>query len=145
MIPKSVSRQSFSIFWALSFIIILILDRTKVFNNAGIDGTALLGGNTIIFAATALSFWISLRSLQSTNPNASVRALYGSFMIKFFLLIIAAFVYIMIEKKNVNKPALYICMGLYLVYTVMEVAALQKLLKKNKWVRPGGPTNEKNA
>ena len=54
-------------------------------------------------------------------------------MIKFFVCLIAAFIYFMLAKKNVNKPALIICMGLYIVYTVLEVAALQKLLKqKNK-------------
>ena len=97
-----------------------------------IDGTVLLGGNFILFVATALSFWVSTRSLNSTNPQASVRGLYGSFMIKFFICLVAAFVYIMVVKKNVNKPALFICMGLYLIYTFMEVAALQKLMKQKK-------------
>jgi len=45
---------------------------------------------------------------------------------------VAAFAYIMMEKKNVNKPALIICMGLYLVYTFVEVSSLQKLLKQKK-------------
>jgi hypothetical protein len=53
-------------------------------------------------------------------------------MIKFFLIAIAAFVYIMVAKKNLNKPALITCMGLYLVYTFVEVSSLQKLLKQKK-------------
>ena len=98
----------------------------------GIDYEVLIVGNIVLLIATGLSFYISQRSLNSTNPNASVRSLYGSFMIKFFLIAIAAFIYILIAKKNINKPALFICMGLYLVYTFIEVAALQKLLKQKK-------------
>jgi hypothetical protein len=130
--PKSVIRQSFSVFFVLSFFAITLLEWTNVFANAGIDGRVVLSGDVIIFFVTAFSFRLSERSLGSPNPNASVRSLYGSFMLKFFVLIIAAFIYIMIEKKNVNKPALFICMGLYLVYTFLEVASLQKLLKQKK-------------
>ncbi len=132
MIYKLVLRQSFTIFWIISNFVILFLDRKNIFDKNGIDGTVLLVGNFIIFIATALSFWVSQRSMNSANPNSSVRSLYGSFMIKFFLLAIAAFVYIMAVKKNVNKPALMICMGLYLVYTFLEVSSLQKLLKQKK-------------
>ena len=132
MINKLVSRQLFSIFFAIAFILIVILDRTKVFDKNGIDGIVILDGNIILFIATALSFWVSQRSFHSTNPSASVRGMYGSFMIKFFVCLITAFIYIMVAKKNVNKPALIICMGLYIVYTVLEVYSLQKLLKQKK-------------
>jgi hypothetical protein len=101
-------------------------------NKQGIDHEVLIGGNLILFIATALSFYISQRSLTSTNPGSSVGSLYGSFMVKFFIIAIAAFVYIMAAKKNLNKPALFICMGLYLVYTIVEVSSLQKLLKQRK-------------
>ena len=99
----------------------------------GIDHEVLIAGNLVLFLATALSFFVFQRSLRSANPQASVRGMYGSFMIKFFVCLIAAFIYFMVAKKNVNKPALIICMGLYIVYTALEVYSLQKLLKqKNK-------------
>jgi hypothetical protein len=116
----------------ICMLLILILDQKNVLDKNRINAWVLLTGNFILFSATALSFYVSQRSLTSTNPNASVRSLYGSFMIKFFVCVAAAFVYILIAKKNVNKPALFICMGLYLVYTFVEVASLQKLLKQKK-------------
>ena len=118
----------------LLFVILnaFFLGAKNVLNREGIDQLVLTGGNLVLFLATILSFYVSQRSLASTNPNASVRSLYGSFMIKFFLIAIAAFTYIMMAKKDLNKPALFICMGLYLVYTVVEVSSLQKLLKQKK-------------
>jgi hypothetical protein len=140
MIPKSVARQSFSYFFAFSFILFIVLEKTNAFANAGIDWWVPVGGTVILFIATALSFWLSERSLQSKNPQAPIRSMYGSFMIKFFLIAVAAFIYIMVEKKNVNKPALMICMGLYLVYTALEVTSLQKILKQKKNAKEGSPS-----
>jgi len=118
----------------LLFIILngFFLAGKSLLDKYGIDQNVLIGGNLILFAATALSFYVSQHSLSSKNPNASVRSLYGSFMIKFFVIAIAAFAYIMAVKKNVNKPALLICMALYIVYTFVEVSSLQKLLKQKK-------------
>jgi hypothetical protein len=97
-----------------------------------VDTDVLILGNLILFVATLLSFFVYLRSLKTASSGAALRGMYGSFMIKFFICLIAAVVYLMAYKKNVNKPALIICMGLYIIYTVIEVATLQKMLKRNK-------------
>ena len=98
----------------------------------GVDQSVLIIGNLILFLATLGSVIISWRGVTSSNPQASVRSMYGSFMIKFFVIAIAAFVYIMVTKKDVNKPALIACAGLYIVYTFIEVAVLTRMLKKKK-------------
>lgn len=98
----------------------------------GIDQEVLIVGNLVLFTVTLVTFLLTYRSLKSKNPNAFVRAMYGGFMIKFFVVAIAAFIYIMITKKNVNKPALFSCMGLYVVYTFFEVTALLRILKQKK-------------
>lgn len=98
----------------------------------GVDQSVAIGGNLILFLVSLASFLLTRRSLRSANPNAFVRAIYGSFIIKFFVCAIAAFAYIMTVKKEVNKPALFICMALYIVYTALEVSALLKLLKQKK-------------
>jgi hypothetical protein len=72
------------------------------------------------------------RSLNSSNPQSFVRAMYGSFILKFFVLVIAAFAYIMLAKKDVNKQALFTCMGLYLIFTFIEISALTKKMKQKK-------------
>jgi hypothetical protein len=119
-------------FVCLSTLLILLLDQKGILDRNKIDAMVLLAGNFILFIATAVSFYVYLRSLNSATPGAAVRGMYGSFMIKFFICLIAAFAYMLITKKNVNKPALIICMGLYIVYTIIEVTSLQKLLKQKK-------------
>ncbi len=94
-----------------------------------VDQDLLIAGNLFLFAVTFFSFLIARKGLQSTNPNAFVRSVYGSIMFKLFLCLIAAFTYIAIQKKGLNKPAFFSLMGLYLVYTFLEVGILTRLLR----------------
>lgn len=96
----------------------------------GFDQEVLVYGNFILFIISIVSFLMSARGMQSKNNHAFFRLVYGSFIVKLFLLAGTAFAYIMYMKKNVNKPALFLCLGLYVVYTVIEVSALMKMGKK---------------
>lgn len=97
-----------------------------------IDQEVVIYGNLLLFLITLFSWLLAQRGLKNPNPHAFVRAVYMSVMLKLFTCIIAAFVYISINKSSLNKPALFICMGLYLLYTFLEVANLMKLLKQKK-------------
>lgn len=118
----------------LLFILVnaFLLTEKNWLTTRGIDQEVLIVGNLLLFLASLFSYIITRRSLDSDNPNAFVRAMYGSFIIKFFALAIAAFIYIQAAKKNVNKPAIFVCMGLYIIYTVLEISSLTKLLRKKK-------------
>jgi hypothetical protein len=95
-----------------------------------IDQDVVIGGNLFLFAITFFSFLIAKKGLQDKNTHAFMRSVYGSIMFKMFLAIIAAFIYIAIYKKDLNKAGLFICMGLYLVYTFLEVSILTRMLRK---------------
>ena len=98
----------------------------------GADQNVLIIGNLLLFLISLTAFLITNKALSSSNPQNFVRAMYSSFIIKFFVLAITAFVYIMVAKKNVNKPALIACAGLYIIYTGIETRALMKMLKQKK-------------
>jgi hypothetical protein len=95
----------------------------------GADQNVLIIGNLLLAVITLISFAVSAKGLHNKNPHAFVRSAYGGIMIKLFICIIAAVIYIATFKKDLNKPALFTLMGLYLVYTFIEVSQLTKLLK----------------
>jgi hypothetical protein len=97
-----------------------------------ISQDVVIAGNLLMLIITLVSYFILLRGLKSPNPHAFVRSVYGSFIIKFFVIAITAFIYIMISQKNVNKGGLIISMFIYLIYTFIEVSVLTKLLKLKK-------------
>jgi Ca2+/Na+ antiporter len=94
-----------------------------------IDWRVVSIGNFLLFDVGLAGLFIMIKTLKSSNPQAFVRAMYGSFIIKFFVLALAAFVYIMVTKKEVNKEGLIVCAALYIVYTFLEIRILTKLLK----------------
>lgn len=96
----------------------------------GLDRDVVLVGNVVIFCVTLISFLLAQKGLKSANPHAFVRSIYTSMMVKLFACIIAAFIYIATAKEGVNKPALFTLMGLYLVYTFIEVGILTNLLRQ---------------
>ena len=98
----------------------------------GISQDLLIYGNLLLFVVTFGAYYINTSSLRSSNPNAPVRGMYAGFMIKFFLIALAAFIYIIIDKKQVNKPGLMILAGLYIVYTALETKALMQLANAKK-------------
>jgi hypothetical protein len=110
---------------------IFVIGR-HLFERWNIDLNVVLTGNVLLLFITLFSFLLAKRGLNSSNPHAFLRSVYTSVMLKLFLCIIAAFIYIAIWKSNLNKPALFICMGLYLVYTFFEVSILMKMLKQKK-------------
>lgn len=110
----------------------LFITGRSLLDKNGISQDVLIIGNLVIFAVTLLAFYITYKSFQSGKPQVFVRAMYSSFMLRFFLLAAAAFVYIMIARPNVNKPALIICAGLYIVYTAIETRGLIKMLREKK-------------
>jgi len=123
-------RKSF--FPLLMFFLIvnvLLITGRSFLNRWGADQDILIIGNAILFAITLGSFLITKRGFNTTNQHKFLRGVYGGIMIKLFLCMIAAFIYIAMYKSEVNKPALFSLMGLYLVYSFIEISALTKLLK----------------
>lgn len=121
-------------YWALIYFFLIInvifIAGKSMMDRWGIDRNVVLIGNLLMLLLTLGSYFLSERGLKNPNPHAFVRSVYSSVMLKLFVCMIAAFVYIFTWRSHLNKPALFICMGLYLVYTFIEVAVLMKLLKQ---------------
>ncbi len=101
----------------------------KLWPSLNADKDVLIIGNLFLFLITLGSFLLAKKGLHNANPHTFMRSIMGSILFKMFLCIIAAFVYISIYKKGLNKAGLFICMGLYLVYTFLEVSALTRMLR----------------
>lgn len=128
------NKQSLRSFFPAIMIFLVLnsgfLAMMKKFETWGFEYPVLLVGNLLVFGISFLSYWMAVKGLTTKNNHAFFRWVYGSVMIKLFLLAGVAFVYIMMNKKEVNKPALFFCMGLYIIYTFIEVSALMKVNKQ---------------
>jgi hypothetical protein len=130
------SRNNRSPFFSIVIVFILLnglfITGRNFLERNGFDQSVLIVGNLILFLATIISFLFSRRGLLTEKAQAFVRSVYLSIMVKLFICVVAALIYIFLFRKNLNKPALFTCMGLYLVYTFIEVSVLTKMLKQKK-------------
>lgn len=95
-----------------------------------IDPIVLLVGNALLFLLTEISYRLHVKSLRMANPNAFVRMVYGSLVIKMLACLVAVFLYGLLSH-TVNKGGILGCLILYILYTFLEVKILIKFLKKS--------------
>ena len=107
------------------------LSGKKWLDGWGIEQDTVIIGNLILALITFFSYFLALRGLKNPNPHAFVRSVYASMLLKLFLTIVIVFLYVFLNQKTYNKPGLFTCMGLYLVYSFLEVSILMKLVKGN--------------
>ena len=129
-----VKRKFKSFFPVVLFFIVLnafFIAGKNMLGRWGMDQDVLIIGNLLLFLITLVSFTLAQKGLKNPNPHAFVRSVYSGMMVKLFLCVIAVFIYVSAFKITYNKPALFTCMALYLVYSFMEVSILMKLLRKS--------------
>lgn len=115
----------------LLFIVVnaFVVAARESIESRGFDQAFLIYGNLLLFAATFVSYLIASKGLRATNPNAFIRSVTASMMVKMLLVIVAVAIYIVSFGADVNKPSLFTTMLLYLVYTFLEVGILMKQAK----------------
>lgn len=96
----------------------------------GFSAKLLLAGNVILFCLAFFGFLFQTKGLTSSNTNVFLRSIYASLLVKIFVVIIALALYLFIEKGKVNKPSIFCLMGLYILYTFIEVRQLLKISRR---------------
>lgn len=118
----------------LLFIILngLILTAKTFLESRGFDREFLIWANLFLLLLSIGGFLLQREGLQSSNPQAFVRGVYASMIFKMFVTMAAVLVYVLVVGSKINKPGLFTAMGLYIVYTAVEVTSLMKLARKKK-------------
>jgi len=117
------------IFVFLGLTLVFFLLRMS-FHDTPIDYRVLIGGNCLLFIVGTISSEMNVRAMKHRQTQGFLRLVYGAFIFKFFVLAMAAFIYIAVFKKMISKPALFGCLGLYFLYTFIEMRSVMKMSKK---------------
>jgi len=113
-----------------TLVLIIFVFKTQLIG-LRVDLGVLHAANTILFlVASFAAFWMSI-ALRKSGGHALLKALYGGFMIRFFVLAGAAFIYILSKRKQVNIPALAGGALFYVLYLVVEIRSLRSVLKSD--------------
>lgn len=117
----------------LGSIVILCGLLSAVFLNlgGGYDTNALLIGNFIMALLCFASYFIMAKQI-SARPQAFVRSVSGSSYLKIFVCLVGILAYALIKKPNAHKPTIFMLMGIYAAYTIIETIFVQRLARKTK-------------
>ena len=126
---KVLVRAFLPIFVFFLVVGVLIITIPSVLQDWNIDHRVLLGGNGVLFIVTAISYWLQIKSLRSSNPHVFVRMVYSSLLVKMLVCCVAAVLY-GYRNHAVNRNAIIGCFMLYIIYTFVEVKVLMQLTKK---------------
>jgi hypothetical protein len=120
--------------WPLVILFLAIALVVLIFRNFlqsnGIDWQVVSGGNLIIYIITIVSLHLLTKGLTASNTPKFLGNAFGGILFKLMACAIAAFIYIFIARKDINKAGLFICMGLYLVYSFVEMKIIMKQTKE---------------
>jgi hypothetical protein len=108
----------------------LFIAAPAFFQKMGINYTVLIIANALFFLINLISFLLLQRALQLNNPNVFMRSVMASTMIKMGVAAAAFLIYILVFRKTINKPAIYLSILLYFIYLAAEVAIVLKMNKQ---------------
>jgi hypothetical protein len=111
------------------FINAFLLTAKSIFVKYGINREEVIAANIICFLLNIGTFLLQSKALKSSNPNAFVRAAMAGILMKLLICMFVVVVYVM-TAKQLNKPAIYVSLFLYLLYMLLELTAILKLNKQ---------------
>ncbi len=106
----------------LLLIVSIVLDffwKTAV--ELKIDPIVVISANLILFVFSVLNIYFQSRNINNPNPNAVIRAVMAGMFLKLFGLAAAAVIYLFAAGAGRSVNALFVSMGLYILYTWLEV------------------------
>ncbi|HLD52780.1 MAG TPA: hypothetical protein VJA82_05730 [Sediminibacterium sp.] len=130
---KSKFQQSYIpliiLFGVVNTICFLFSDTLKI---KQIDPIMVAGANTLLFVICSISIRSQIKSANNTNPHAMVRGVMGSVVLKLFVLGTAAFIYLYNVGEAQSVNGIFVSMGLYIVYTWLEVKMAMQIKPTKK-------------
>ncbi|HSK13398.1 MAG TPA: hypothetical protein VK907_09295 [Phnomibacter sp.] len=115
------------VFFMLTSAAILIFKEQLSENN--ITPMVVAVGNLIIFLASCLTLAMYGKAKRSKSGHGFTRNVYAAFVIKFFILITAAMLYFYFSRE-ISSKAVFVCLGLYLVYHFLGASFAARVEKK---------------
>ena len=88
--------------------------------------------NILLFVVSIANIYFQMRSLRNPNlsPSAVIRGLMAGTFLKLMVLAAAVIIYLVAAGENRSINAVFVSMGLYIIYTWLEVKISLRLNPK---------------
>lgn len=110
----------------------LLIAGKTLLQQWGVDQVLLIAGNMLLCTVSLISLLLYQRAMAHPTTMGFLRNTYSGLFFKLLVLAIAAIVYVLLHKDQVNKPGLFTCIFLYFVYTLLEMRSLMQWNKARR-------------
>jgi heme/copper-type cytochrome/quinol oxidase subunit 3 len=118
----------FSVFIVVNCLAIIL---NKSLQSVNINTDVVIGANCILFFVSTLSIAIHKQACDKKNPNAIVRSMMMASLLKLMIVAFSVVIYIFLAKEKRNSYGIFCGMGLYIIYTFIEVRIASKMRQEN--------------
>ena len=95
-----------------------------------VDIEVVIIANILLLVVTMLNLYFQFKNINHPNPNAMVRGVIGATFLKLFGLGAAVLIYLFAAGESRSVNAVFFSMGLYILYTWLEVRISLRLNPK---------------
>lgn len=124
-----VPKKNTSIWVAFIVLNVMIVSGWNYLATHKMNPWVVLISNGVLCMVTLLNIAYHSASLQKSNPQAVLRSVMASTMIKLFVLAASVLVYLLAAGTSRSVYAVILSMGLYIIYSWMETKILLQLKK----------------
>ena len=122
-------KKYFNITLLITFLMVTSILYLLTMQQPLFDRPLLIGGNIVLAAVTLITFQISVKQI-SGNPQAFVRGIFGGTFLKLMIYMASLMIYLFLNKEHIHKPSVFVVMGCYIIYSVIENWFLSKIAKE---------------
>ncbi len=95
-----------------------------------INWVVVEGANAVLFVFTFLNIYFQKKNINNPNQSAVIRGVMAGTFLKLMGLAAAALIYLVVSGANRSVNAVFVGMGLYIIYTWLEVKISLQLKPK---------------
>ncbi|MFY7964119.1 MAG: hypothetical protein ACOVO1_04425 [Chitinophagaceae bacterium] len=132
MTEKSLTKKIAPLFVVFIIANCLAIVFNEKLQKLHINTSVIIGANCILFFANCISIALHKKASDSKNPNAIVRSMMTASLLKLMIVAFSVLIYIAIAKEKRNSYGVFCGMGLYIIYTFLEVKIASKMKKENE-------------
>ena len=86
-------------------------------------------GNVLMALLSLIAFLIVMKQKEG-RPQAFVNSVSGASFLKLMVCMIAILVYVLLNRSHIHKPTVFVLMGIYFIYSIIENSILSLSLRK---------------
>ena len=122
-------RTRFIIASIIIFVVLSVLFYTLKIYAPDYNFITLECGN-LIMILLSLSTYLMIEKQKKGRPQAFVRGVSGASFLKLMVCMVSVLVYVLLNRTHIHKPSVFMLLGIYAVYSIMETLALSKLVRE---------------